>query len=135
MQQTEASRPQLRGKSALVLIGLIVAVAPTEHLSAVADTPWELEIFRLLILASVSIALVWSWAVRQGGSVTRRLYVWSALGGGAAVHYVISSASLALFLAFCLAAGASLDMWFTRAHLASEQIRDRLIGDRRRHRS
>lgn len=118
-----------------MLMGLIVAVAPTEHLSVVADTPWELEIFRLLILAAISIALVWSWAAQEGGSVTRRLYVWSALGGGAAVHYMISGASPALFLAFCLAAGASLDMWFTRAHLASEQIRDRLLGDRRRHRS
>lgn len=132
MQQSNSPTPISRTRTALMTVGLVAALAPTDHLSAIAETPWELDLLRLLILTSVSLMVVWPWAFRQERQIARRLYTWIGLGGAAAANYLITGASLSLFVAFSLAVGASLDMWMTRAHIASEQMRERLIGDRRR---
>lgn len=115
-----------------MLGGLLLAFLPTGIVASVTGADWERDIFRLLMVASVSIAGIWPWAKGQSHDVARRLYIWMALAGSAAAHYLITTAALSLFVAFCLMSGASLDMWMTRAHMASEHLRSRLSGEEHR---
>ena len=129
----------LRHRSAgrhIVLGFLAVAVLalPGGVFSIVTEDSAQRSILRLHALIGVSLLAVLPWAANAGDDVRRRLRRWSVPGVAASVVYLVFTEPLFLMLGFCLLAGASLDTWVTRAHVASESLRARLTsGDRQRH--
>ena len=120
-----------RGHASLATAAMLFLLMPEGILSTVADTRWEAELLRLLTVLVVALVMVWPWAISQGGSVARRLRLWSVPGGALSLLYLFSSQPLHLFAGFCLLTGAVLDMWTTRAHAASESLRAALAPDER----
>lgn len=131
MQQTKSSGFRFNGRVLLMVAGVGLAFMPTGLLSAVTSTSWELDVLRLLLIVSVSVIAVWPWVVDQRGSVARRLYLWAGPGAASGAYYLLSGNSAFLFASFCFLTGASLDMWMTRAHMASDELRRRLQTPKR----
>jgi hypothetical protein len=131
-QSTSVPRPVARQTT---LGGLAVAalVLPDGAYSVVADSPAEVLIVRLLLLVGVSLLAVTPWLSGAEYGVRRRLRRWAIPGVAASAVYFISTETLYLIVGFCLLVGASLDVWATRAHIASDSLRTRLLpGDRDR---
>jgi Sec-independent protein secretion pathway component TatC len=115
--------------------GLAIAalVRPDGAYSVVAANPAEVLIVRLLLLVGVSLLAVIPWLSEADDDVRRRLRRWTIPGVGASAVYFVSAETLYLIVGFCLLVGATLDVWATRAHIASESLRTRLLpGDRDR---
>jgi hypothetical protein len=117
-QPTSVPRPVARP---ITLGGLAIAalVLPDGAYSVVADSPAEVLIVRLLLLVGVSLLAVTPWLSEADDEVRRRLRRWTIPGVGASAVYFISTETLYLIVGFCLLVGATLDVWATRAHIAS----------------
>lgn len=125
-------RPVAR-QAALGGLAIAALVLPDSAYFVVSDDPAEVLIVRLLLLIGLSLLVALPWVSRAGGDVQRRMRRWSIPGFSASAAYLISAETLYLILGFCLLVGAALDVWATRAHVASESLRARLIpGDRDR---
>lgn len=121
------------GARPTALGGLAVAalVLPDSAYSVVADNAAEVLIVRLLLLVGLSLLAVLPWLSEAGRDVQRRMRRWALPGLFASAVYLISTETLYLILGFCLLVGAALDVWATRAHLASESLRTKLIPEDR----
>jgi len=126
--------PRQARPAALGLLALAVVVLPDAAFSVVTEKPAEVFILRMMTLAGVSLLAIVPWAAEADGQVRRRLRRWSIPGMAASTTYLVSTDPLYLILGFCLLVGGTLDMWMTRAHLASDSLRSTAIpgeGDRR----
>ena len=129
---TRGPRPVARQTT---LGGLAVAALalPDGAYSVISDSPAEVLIVRLLLLVGVSLLAVVPWLSEADEEVRRRLRRWAIPGVAASGVYFISTETLYLIVGFCLLVGATLDVWATRAHIASESLRTRLLpGERDR---
>ena len=126
MQQSRVSSFRIHSRALLMIAGVGLAFMPAGLLSVVTSASWELDILRLLLIVSASVVGVWPWVRDQGGSAIRRLHIWAGPGSVSGAYYLLSGNSAFLFASFCLLTGASLDMWMTRAHVASDELRRRL---------
>lgn len=107
-------------------LALAVVLVPDQAFSIVTTVSWQLTILRLLGLIGVAVVAVLPWAHAATSEIRRRLRRWSVPGSLATAIYVLSGDPLYLVIGFCLLAGAAIDMWLTRAHLADEAMSDRL---------
>lgn len=113
---------------------MAVVFLPDGVFFIVSDSPWQVFVLRMLALVGVSLLAVLPWAREAEADVRRRLRRWSIPGVGASIIYLLSTDPVYLIVGFCLLVGAAVDMWATRAHIASETLRIRLTsrdGDRR----
>lgn len=129
MAETVIRARSLRGRTALTLAAVAIILLPDSALSIVADTAPEAMILRMLVLAGIAVLAIAPWAIAAEVTVRRRLRRWLVPGVGALVVYALSSDPLYVLLGFCLLAGAALDMWATRAHVASAGLRSRLTAN------
>jgi len=110
----------------LLLVGVGIAAAPSAAIRVVASTEWEVELIRYFALAVVGLAVLWPWAMRQGGAPARRLRRWAALAAFGAALYLLGDQQLYLIMAFaCLVAGV-LNGGIDRAMAASDALRAEL---------
>lgn len=118
---------------ALGALAVAALVLPDSAYSVVADNSAEVLIVRLLLLVGLSLLAILPWVSLAGRDVQRRMRRWAIPGVSASAVYLVSAQALYLILGFCLLTGAALDVWATRAHVASETLRARLVrGDRDR---
>lgn len=110
----------------LVTVGVVVAVVPVDWLTVVTDARWEREIIAFVGLVGAGFAAGWPWAVRHGGSLAVRSYLWVSVFVVSATIYVVSVSPLFLILAFSVLFTGMLDLWFGRAHVAAQSLRTRL---------
>ncbi len=120
-----------RRRVVLGLLALWFVLLPDGTFSAVTGARWEETVLRILGLLGVSLLAVLPWVRRTGMEVQRRLRWWSIPGLAAVTIYLLSTDPVYLFAGFCLLAGATADMWMTRAHNASEALRVRLTATQR----
>lgn len=128
MTHTVARTRSRRGRAALALAAVAIVLLPDSAFSIVADTAPEAMILRMLLLAGIAVLAVIPWATGAQSDVRRRLRRWAVPGVVASVVYAVSSDPLYVLLGFCLLAGAALDTWTTRAHIASEGLRLRMTS-------
>lgn len=124
-----AARP-LASARPLVLTALAIAVtlAPDGVFSSLTVVPHELTILRMLALVGVSLLAALPWVASAPPGVRRRLRRWLVPGVVTSMVYLVSAETLYLVLGFCLLTGGTLDVWMSRAHIASETMRTRLTS-------
>jgi hypothetical protein len=109
-----------------VALGFLIALAPRDWLTVITDVVWEQGMISLTGLAGAGLAAGLPWARARGGHLGRRAYIWVSVFAITGAVYAISVAPLYLIAAFCAAFVGMLDIWTTRAHIASMSIRTRL---------
>lgn len=127
MQHQAGERPIRSGALALASLGAALVILPQSSFETFARTAPELAIIRSLGIVLVVFGGGLTWAIRRGGSVARRSLRWLAIGGAMVVWYALSSAQIFLFLGFSMLFTGMLDLWLTRAHIASEELRNSLM--------
>lgn len=132
LQMRPAATRPLASVRPVALSALAVAtmVAPDGIFSPLTNVPHELTILRMLALVGVSLLAALPWASTAPLEVRRRLRRWLLPGVTCTVIYLISTETLYLVLGFCLLSGATLDVWMSRAHIASDTMRTRLTSSR-----
>lgn len=113
----------------LGFLAVLVVILPESVFTFVAGTPAEARILRMLTLVGVSLLAALPWAARADRSVRRRLRRWLTPGSIATAVYLVSANPFYLLVGFCLLAGAAVDIWVTRAHVASDSLRIRLTSE------
>ncbi len=133
MRESAPSRTSSMRQILLGSLALAVILLPAPVFSIVATTPWEVELLRALALISLSLSAALPWLATAAADTRRRMRRWSIPGVTASAIYLISADPIYLILGLCLLTGATLDVWFARAHLAAESVRARLrpTGSRR----
>lgn len=114
----------------LGLLALAAVLLPDGVFAAAAGAPWEITVLRLLSLVGISLVAGLTWVRGASVEARRRLRRWSIPGLVALAIYLLAAQPLYLFLGFCLLSAASVDMWTTRAHIASETLRVRVMARR-----
>ena len=127
MGNQAGERPIGTAPLALASLGAALVVLPEAIFETVARTPPELAIVRTLGVVLIGFGTGLTWAIRRGGKVARRSVRWLAIGGALVVWYALASAQLFLFVGFSLLFTGTLDLWLTRAHIASEELRSSLM--------
>lgn len=126
-----ASRPLASVRPiALSALATVIMVAPDGMFSPLTSLPHELTILRMAGLVGVSLLAALPWAATAPLDVRRRLRRWLLPGVVSSVIFLVSTETLYLVLGFCLLTGASLDVWMSRAHIASDTMRTRLTSSR-----
>ena len=115
-----------RAPTTFVALGLLIAIAPASWLEVISPVAWQHEIIHLTGAVGAGLAAVLPWATRQGRASVRRFYAWALLGSALLLVYVFSTSALALLTGFSVLFVGFLDMWMARAHVASNEYRDRI---------
>lgn len=113
----------------LGFLALLVLILPERVFAFLAGTPAEARILRMLALVAVSLLAALPWAARADRLVRRRLRRWLTSGSIVTAVYLVSGNPFYLIIGFCLFVGAALDVWVTRAHVASDSLRIRLTPE------
>jgi Kef-type K+ transport system membrane component KefB len=127
VQHQVGERPIRGGPLALASVGAALIIVPGAAFESFATTSPEIAIIRSLGVVLVVFGGGLTWAVRRGGGVGRRSLRWLAVGTAMVVWYTITSAQLFLFTGFSVLFTGALDLWLTRAHIASEELRNSLM--------
>lgn len=130
MRRTRVPSSPLRN-IVLGLATLALVLLPDGLFTAPTAAPWEVTVLRLLGLVGVSLLAGLPWVRGASVDAHRRLRRWSIPGVAATVIYLLSTDPLYLLIGFCLLTGAAVDMWMTRAHIATETLRVRLMAKER----
>lgn len=117
----------------LGLLALVVLIAPDTSFSMVSAEAWEIQVLRAVALAGVTLWAAFPWVARASPPDRIRFRRWLVPGVAATVVYVVGTDPFFLLIGFSLLAGAAMDVWVTRAHLASDSLRVRLDSRDRRH--
>lgn len=127
MQNQAGERPIRTGPLALASLGGALVILPEPIFETIARTDPELAIIRTLGVVLAVFGTGLSWAMRRGGNVKRRSLRWLAIGGAMVVWYALTSAQVFLYVGFSVLFTGTLDLWLTRAHIASEELRNSLM--------
>lgn len=127
MQNSARERPIRTGPLALASLGMVLVILPRATFETFARSAPELAIVRTLGVVLLVFASGLTWAIRRSGKIARRSLRWLAIGGAMVVWYALTSAQLFLFVGFSVLFTGTLDLWLTRAHIASEELRHSLM--------
>ena len=126
MARTLVSNQRSRSLAIPIALCSLIALAPSAWLEVVTPIHWQHEIIHLTGGVGIGLAAAWPWSVRQGPTWRRRFYIWLLLGGFALTVYVVTVSPLFLLVGFSVLFTGMLDIWVARAHVASNEYRDRL---------